>query len=72
MTTKVPAKKTVASLIYDSGGRRFMLCLLALASAHWLAWFGRISGESYAIAVGATVGAFIAGISYQKVKGTDP
>jgi len=59
---------TLSSIVYGAGGRRFTLSLLALTSAHWLAWFERISGDAYAIAVVGTVGAFVAGVTAQRIK----
>ena len=67
--TKGPAKNTAASLIYNAGGRRFLLALLALASASLLAWFAKISGDAYAISVVGVVGAFVAGVTAQRIKG---
>jgi hypothetical protein len=64
-------RKTLGSFINSAGGRRWALSLLALASAHTLAWYAKISGDAYAITVGATVGAFIAGVTAQKIKGAD-
>ena len=65
--TKKPM--TLSRVMLNSGGRRFLICLLALASAHWLAWYQHISGDAYAIVVVGTVGAFIAGVTAQKIKG---
>ena len=68
MTAPKTKSTSLSSIMYNSGGRRFIVTLLALTSAHWLAWYAHISGDAYAIAVVGTVGAFIAGVSYQKVK----
>jgi hypothetical protein len=50
------------------GGRRFLLTLATQVSATALVWFGRISDDVYSVVVLATVGAYIAGNTVQKVK----
>ena len=57
------------------GGRRFLLSWGALMSANVLQWFGRldIAGLAWGAAVGATVGAYIAGnVIQKKNEGTTP
>ena len=68
MTAAKVKPSTLSSLVYNSGGRRFVTTLLVLATTSVLAWYGKIVGDAYAITVVGTVGAFIAGVSYQKVK----
>ena len=68
MTVAKVKPTTLSGIVYNSGGRRFVVTLLALTSAHWLAWYAHISGDAYAIVVVGTVGAFVAGVSYEKVK----
>ena len=68
MTAPKTKSTSLSSIMYNSGGRRFIVTLLALTSAHWLAWYAHISGDAYAIVVVGTVGAFVAGVSYEKVK----
>jgi len=68
MTAKVPAKRTISSIVYDTGGRRFVLALLTLFSANVLVWFMKISGEVWGLAMGSVVAVFVAGITVQKIK----
>jgi len=68
MTTPKAKPTTLSSIVYNSGGRRFIITLLVLATTSILAWYGKIVGDAYAITVVGTVGAFVAGVSYQKVK----
>ena len=60
---------TLSSIMMNSGGRRFLLALLALVSAHTLAWYDKISGEAYGIVMVGVVAAFITGVTVQRVKG---
>jgi hypothetical protein len=69
MATRVKPVRTLSSIMLNSGGRRFIVSLLALTSAHWLAWEQAIDGNAYALVVVGTVGAFIAGVTAQKIKG---
>jgi hypothetical protein len=66
---KVKPPVTLASMIFNSGGRRFAISLAALVSAHWLAWSSHINGDAYALVMVGVVGAFITGVTVQKVKG---
>lgn len=50
------------------GGRRFLLAAGAGVVTTALCWAGKISGETYAMVVIATVGAFIAGNVMESVK----
>lgn len=51
-----------------SGGRRFFLALGAGVTASFLLWHGKLDSQNYALIVISTVGAFIAGNSWEKVK----
>jgi hypothetical protein len=50
------------------GGRRYLIAWGALISASLLQWFGKLdlAGTAYGLAIGATVGAYIAGDVIQK------
>lgn len=62
------------NLIDQAGGRRFIVCVGAGVVTSALQWFGKLdpSGGTYAAVILGTVGAFITGNTYQKVKGTAP
>lgn len=53
------------------GGRRFVLTVGCGIATTALCWFAKISGEVYATVIIATVGAYIAGNTYQKTKVPD-
>ena len=50
----------------QSGGRRFVLTLIAGAVASLLVWFDKVTSEAWAAVVIATVAAYITGNTYQK------
>jgi len=50
------------------GGQRYVLVLLTLALCSFLLWERRLSSPDFALVVIGTVGAYIAGRTYQKVK----
>lgn len=60
----------VRDMIETSGGRRFLLALGSGAATTALQWFGKLdpAGSTYAMVVIGTVGAYVMGNTYQKVK----
>lgn len=62
--------KAIADLIENSGGRRFLITIGAGTFTTLLQWFGKLdaNGTTYSIVIIATVGAYIAGNTTQKVK----
>lgn len=61
---------TYHRFITTTGGRRFLLSLLSLASITFLNAYGTLDSTAFAIALGATVAAYITGDTYQKVATT--
>jgi L-lactate utilization protein LutB len=53
------------------GGRRFLLCVGCGIATTALTAFGKIGGEVYATVIIATVGAYITGNTFQKVRTHD-
>jgi len=64
--------KAIADLIENSGGRRFLITIGAGTFTTLLQWFGKLdtNGSTYSLVIIATVGAYIAGNTTQKVKAT--
>jgi hypothetical protein len=60
------------ALIESFGGRRFVLTVGAGLVTSLLQWFGKLdpAGNTYALVVLGTVGAYLAANTTQKVKGT--
>ena len=58
-------------LIIKYGGRRFLLTLGCGIITAILCWFGKITGDVYAMVEIATVGTFIGFNTQQKLKSTD-
>jgi hypothetical protein len=56
-------------IISTLGGRRFLLCAGCGLVTSLLCWFAKITGEIYAAVIIATVGGYITGNTWQKVKG---
>jgi len=53
------------------GGRRFLITLGCGFVTALLAWFGKIDAATYAMVELGTVGAYIGGNTYQKIKGAN-
>lgn len=57
--------------IVTLGGRRFLLTLGCGIATTLLCWHGKIGDGVYATVIISTVGAYITGNTFQKVKGTN-
>lgn len=60
------------SLLEFTGGRRFALTIGCGIACTVLVWFEKITGEVFATVIIPTVGAYIAGNTWQKVKQPPP
>lgn len=58
--------------IEQAGGRRFIMAMGAGITSTVLQWFGKLdaAGSNYVLLVIGTVGAYIAGNTWQKTKAT--
>lgn len=66
-----PISGTVSRWLSALGGRRFILSGGAGVATSFLSWHDKISGEIYRDVILGTVGLYIAGNTFQKVKQTD-
>lgn len=60
----------MSKLIVYLGGRRFILTVGCGLFTTMLTWYGKIDSGTYSTVIIATVGAYIAGNTYQKTKST--
>lgn len=60
---------TTRAMYETVGGRRFLLTVSTQVLSSWLLWYGKLTADAYAMIILGTVAAYIAGNSYQKVKG---
>jgi hypothetical protein len=63
--------QALRDLISAAGGRRFVLTVGAGVIHGFLLWFGKLTESGYVTLTVATVGAYIAGNTIQKIKKTD-
>ena len=54
------------------GGRKFVLTVGCGVMTSFLLWFGKLAGGEYVTVILGTVAAFIAGGTYENVKGPKP
>ena len=59
-------------IITSAGGRRFLLSILSLLCITFLNAYGTLDSSGFAVALTATVAAYIAGGTYQKVAAPKP
>lgn len=50
------------------GGRKFLLVLLTSAAVNLLVWFSKIDSSTYSLVTLGTIGAYITGNTFQKIK----
>jgi len=55
-------------IISQCGGRRFLLVLGCGIACSFLVWHAKITSEAFSAIIIATVGVYISGNTYQKVK----
>jgi len=55
-------------LVNRLGGRKFLATLVVGVSTATLTWYGKIDGATYAMVILGTVGSFIGGNVYGKVR----
>lgn len=62
----------LSQMVAGLGGRRFLLTVGCGAATTILQWFGKLdpAGSTYSLVTIGTVGAYIAGNTAQKIKGT--
>jgi hypothetical protein len=58
----------VENLLTKLGGRRFFLTFGCGVACTALLWFGKLDATTFRDIIGFTVGAYIAGNTFQKVK----
>jgi len=61
----------ICKFIESAGGRRFLLALIANIITAILVLAGKIDNTTYATVIIATVGAYIAGNTVEKLKSSD-
>ena len=65
---KIHIRKSQMNLLETLGGRRFIMSMLVGATTALLTYLGKIDGSTYSLVTLGTVGAYITGNTFQKVK----